>query len=984
MTHPHVRPWLVWPPFRRLRAAGPLMAGLLVGLTACVSDTPDGGDPFITPIGGDAGTNGDGASLCTSLEEGCVCEPGTAPLDCYLDPITVDDHITCRAGTRYCRGGLWTGCESVVDYELGGVGAPLLTGPTACNPCDPRCFGYVDRPGPGDLTAGNSSGVSYDPVGGGISLTPSAPVTPPLTDTDGDGIPDVADSCVGPGAFLDASGACYGDTFFYHMLPYGGAAVIDPLPIRIQIRTADIYFLMDTTGSMGGELARLQADLTTGFFHPTDTTCGNGVVGAIRCAIPDAWFGVGYFDDYPVGSYGGGSDLVFRNVRDIDASLANVQAGISSLGIHWGNDGPESNTQALWAVASGGGLGPHLTARTGCAAGRWGHPCFRDGTIPIVIHVTDAPFHNGPAIAPGGGYPYAFSWGAGATNVTANENFGSAHATGNVSAWAEYTGTTAGMTNDLGSPGCGSTNSPEAVFRFTVPGPAATTVNLSTAGSGFDTVLTLYREPATVVAAVAGNETFASAHVMTNGPHTLTGNTAGMANDLGNGSCGSSGAPEAVFQFTLPSAGTITATTVGSAYDAVLSLWQDVAGTPTYVTCNDDTFGVQSQIIASLAAGTYYIAVDGYASDSGAYQLNFSTSLAATFVTCNDNAVGVTSAISQSLAPGDYYAVVEGFGSASGAYRLGFGTGASAGPAAPVSWTDTINALNARDVRVITLQTCGSPGFWYCDEGTAHANALANGTGSVSGAGVPYVFLGAANGAGLSSAIVNAVVNLANYSRMDISARAVGDTQGFTQLPITATGWGPLGSCLSISGGTQFLGCLPGTQVNFNVSFRNNAVMPTAVAQVFDFFIEVVGDGTIILERIPVRIVVPPMVATYPATGNYLRDYDATARCAINERPIWGALRWDVPALPAGTSVRFELRTADTAAALPTATPMATVNVPAAGAGTADVTAVLTAAGALARQYHLRVNAVLNASADRLRAPVLSEVQVAYTCIPDE
>jgi hypothetical protein len=156
------------------------------------------------------------------------------------------------------------------------------------------------------------------------------------------------------------------------------------------------------------------------------------------------------------------------------------------------------------------------------------------------------------------------------------------------------------------------------------------------------------------------------------------------------------------------------------------------------------------------------------------------------------------------------------------------------------------------------------------------------------------------------------------------------------------------------------------------------------VPQVFDFFIEVVGDATVVLERVPVRIVVPPAVPAYPPTGTYTRDYDATVRCAINERPIWGDLRWSVPDLPSGTSVRFELRTADTAAALPTAAPVATVNVPAAGAGSASVTNALAGAGARTRLYFLRVHAILNSSPDRLRAPVLSEVQVSYTCIPDE
>ena len=42
-----------------------------------------------------------------------------------------------------------------------------------------------------------------------------------------------------------------------------------------------------------------------------------GDSGGIRCAIPDAWFGVGYHDDYPISPYGAGSDDVYRTLLDI-------------------------------------------------------------------------------------------------------------------------------------------------------------------------------------------------------------------------------------------------------------------------------------------------------------------------------------------------------------------------------------------------------------------------------------------------------------------------------------------------------------------------------------------------------------------------------------------------------------------------------------------------------------------------------------------
>ncbi len=591
------------------------------------------------------------------------------------------------------------------EQELGCARAALLSGPNICTPCNPRCFSHSDRPTTVDLTPSNSSDAEYDPLAGGIRPRATSTGTVPLTDTDGDGIPDVADECVGAGAFRAADGSCFGGTFFYHTLPMGGPPEIDVAPIRVQIRTADVYFLMDTTGSMGGELSRLRTDLTTGTFIPG---CAGGIIGAIRCEIPDAWFGVGYHDDYPYGSYGwGGIDLVYRNTQDITASVAAAQAAVNALELHYGNDGPESQIPAIWSVATGGGLGSYSPARTTCPAGTFGYPCFRDGTIPIVIHITDAPYHNGPSGA----------------------------------------------------------------YGYSIPG------------------------------------------------HT------------------------------------------------------------------------------------------------------------------------------------------------------------------PPTFAETATALASRGVRVITVQTCGSWGNSYCIEGENHAKALGNASGSLGSSGLPYVLRANADGSGLSATIVSAVRDLANYASMDITARASGDTRGFTR-SITAVSWGP-GVCAGISGGTMFVDCLPGANVRFDVAFQNVSVPASASPQVFTFFIEVVGNGTAVLERIPVRVVVPPTGSGYLPEATYWHDYDSTLSCLIDERPDWGALLWSADT-PAGTSIRIDLRGARSLAALPTATPVASVEVTTSGPGSADIAALLFAAGADEGLPFLRAFVTMRSSADLTRAPVLHRLELAYTCVPAE
>lgn len=805
---------------------------------------PSGVPPYhVAPVGRDGGMASLDGSPCAHAQEGCACD-GDEPIDCYLEPTVGDRSTTCHAGTRYCRSGSWTACESIEDYTIVTSGAELLTGPDTCNPCDPRCFGFVDVPTGADLEPSNSVDVEYDPDRGGIRPRSTAPNTPALPDADDDGVPDVADDCPGPGAFLAADGSCYGSTFFYHTLAFGGPAVVDSAPIRVQIRTADVYFLMDTTGSMGGELTRLSTDLTSGTFI---SGCAGGVIGAIRCTIPDAYFGVGFHDDYPYGGYGSPGDIVYRNTLDITASVSAAQAAVNTLTIHGGDDGPESQIPSLWSIATGGGLGSYSSARTGCPAGTFGYPCFRAGTIPIVIHITDAPYHNGP----GGSYPYDFGGGS-----------------------------------------------------LVLPTPVAV--------------------PNT-------NEARATARnigVVNGAWQGFSGSTSGMSNDEASG-CGSFGAEDAVFRFTVSTTATITISLEGSSYDTVLRVVPVTGGTGW---CDNDSVGLQSRIVRMLVAG-------------------------------------------------DYYAVVDGDGGRSGAYQLSIGVPGASAVHVPPTFAETAAALDAAGVRVITVQTCGNWSSSYCLTGESHARALGSASGSLGASGLPYVLRGRSDGSGLSATIVSAVQDLASYSTMDITARPSGDTQGFTQ-SIAAVSWGP-GTCTGISGGTTFVACLPGTTVTFDVSFRNATVPPTAVPQVFSFFIEVIGDGTFVLARIPVRIVVAPTVAGFEPSGIYWHDYDSTTRCLVDERPDWGALGWTAD-VPPGTDIRIELRSTDQLASIATATPVATVSCTSTGTGTADISGLLRAAGAASDLRYLRAFVTMTSSADLTRAPVLSALTVDYTCIPSE
>jgi len=137
----------------------------------------------------------------------------------------------------------------------------------------------------------------------------------------------------------------------------------DDIVFAADIRRADIFFLMDTTGSMGGELEQLKADL------------GDIVIPRIHDLLgDDVAYGAGGFDDYPVGPYGGEPptyiDRAFYQLQGMTTTTADALAAIDSFTTvdHFGGDCAESAVPALHAVATGMGLGPFLPRSS---AARW-------------------------------------------------------------------------------------------------------------------------------------------------------------------------------------------------------------------------------------------------------------------------------------------------------------------------------------------------------------------------------------------------------------------------------------------------------------------------------------------------------------------------------------------------------------------------------------------------------------------------------------
>jgi hypothetical protein len=210
---------------------------------------------------------------------------------------------------------------------------------------------------------------------------------------------------------------------FFFILPYEDVAGPQnkPLDFSTAIPALDVFFLMDTTGSMQGEIENLQAGLTT----PT-----TGVIDSILATVPDTEFGVGALEDFPLtingDQYGettatcigtltgsnaghngdGTDDQPFKLRQPITSNAADVQSSINGMThslpppsqiktIGCGGDIPEAGFEAVYQVATGAGLtGPAPTSVPATPVG------FRPGAMPVVVDLSDSISHGTDEPAP--------------------------------------------------------------------------------------------------------------------------------------------------------------------------------------------------------------------------------------------------------------------------------------------------------------------------------------------------------------------------------------------------------------------------------------------------------------------------------------------------------------------------------------------------------------------------------------------------------
>jgi len=219
----------------------------------------------------------------------------------------------------------------------------------------------------------------------------SDPLNP---DSDGDGVSDLIE--VGAGTDPNDSGdnpQANGD--FVFVMPYEAPPEpeLDTLDFSTDLSRADLYFLVDVSGSMAPVTANIKTNMET-------------TIAQAMAQIPDLQVGIGSFLYAACANY-----KVYDHRLDIQADpvvAANTFPAYDS-GYESGCCCDEPPLSAMYCTATGFGTSeaanagvtvpagivneatsPH--APGACAAGFLGYPCFRPGALPIIAVVTDEGF----------------------------------------------------------------------------------------------------------------------------------------------------------------------------------------------------------------------------------------------------------------------------------------------------------------------------------------------------------------------------------------------------------------------------------------------------------------------------------------------------------------------------------------------------------------------------------------------------------------
>ncbi|MBI2394255.1 MAG: hypothetical protein HYV09_32085 [Deltaproteobacteria bacterium] len=178
---------------------------------------------------------------------------------------------------------------------------------------------------------------------------------------------------------------------FFFVVPY----LKDPDPAKdilkfgTNIKQVDVGVLMDTTASMGEEIANLRDSLST------------KIIPGLKAAIPNVAYAVAHFEDFPVspfgysGAAGGTLNKPYELLQAVTGSESATKSAVELLQVYQGAALPESQYEAQYQLLTGEGFSWTAAVAGSIAkrtpkAGTSGGADFRAGSLPVIVQITDA------------------------------------------------------------------------------------------------------------------------------------------------------------------------------------------------------------------------------------------------------------------------------------------------------------------------------------------------------------------------------------------------------------------------------------------------------------------------------------------------------------------------------------------------------------------------------------------------------------------
>lgn len=156
------------------------------------------------------------------------------------------------------------------------------------------------------------------------------------------------------------------------------------IAVELALQRIDLTIVMDTTGSMQPSIENLKSNLTT---H---------ILPAVQRAVPSIGIALVDHKDYPLSPYGGNGDYPVRIAHVVTTDVAQAQSAVTALMADGGGDEPESQISAMFHALTGEGLrweGKAIPQRPP-VPGRSGGVDFRPGSLPLLVEITDADWHD--------------------------------------------------------------------------------------------------------------------------------------------------------------------------------------------------------------------------------------------------------------------------------------------------------------------------------------------------------------------------------------------------------------------------------------------------------------------------------------------------------------------------------------------------------------------------------------------------------------